>query len=63
MDTIESEIRAALPVFTTHKMMEKSESLLNPAGRQSNLPANIVADPGFDKPLTNTLYKDIKQQT
>jgi len=33
MDTIESEIRAALPVFTTHKMMEKSESLLNPAGR------------------------------
>jgi len=27
------------------------------------LPANIVADPGFDKPLTNTLYKDIKQQT
>ncbi len=33
METLETDMRSALPVFTTQKMMDKCETLQNAVGR------------------------------
>ena len=63
METFETDMRVALPVFTTQKMLDKSESLQNAVGRLSKGPntnPSLILQTAIDKPLTDLLFKDQK---